>query len=360
MAIEGYPNARLEDLWVTVDDPTHVVHLRIEPGEPNRLGRVVVTGEDPLDLATGGIPGVEEGMPLARRNLDRVLGRLRSQYRAAGYSEVIVESSISQADDGQWVLTVDVQPRLQRTLREVHVEGLRHIRESVIVNGLDVQAGEKVTPEMVDQSAIDTAFFSPVDQARFRSTQVGPDQVDLEIDVIEKPRWTVEAGAGWSSERGARLQFGFRDDGLLGRGAGISFRGQWEEIQQQATLYLSLPPLPGGRWSSVANLLWYDGDSRDNRDELHRGTHRPGVETTYSIGRYHIGSGLPSVHRDRTRRQGPRRRSLDLFPITTREAIVGTQFRLDRLDNPFDPRSGWLAAWISATTHRSSGRTSTI
>ncbi len=344
MALEGYPEARLDDLWVTVNDPSHIVHLRIEPGEPNRLGRVVVTGEDPLDLATGGIPGLEQGMPLARRELDRAFGRLRSQYRAAGYSEVTVESAISESDDGEWVLTVDVQPRRQRTLREVQVGGLRHIRESVIVNGLDVQPGDTVTPENVDQSAIDTAFFSPVDQARFRSTQVGPDQVDLEIDVIEKPRWTVEAGAGWSSERGARLQFGFRDDGLLGRGAGISFRGQWEEIQQQATLYLSLPPLPGGRWSSVANLLWYDGDSRDYPDERTEERIGAGVETTYSIGRFTSVRGYLQFTETEQDVKDPRFDPLDLFPITTREAIVGTQFRLDHLDNPFDPRSGWLAA----------------
>ncbi len=344
LAMEGFPDAHLEDVWVDAEGEVHLVHLRIIPGEPVILGGVVVDGDDPLGIATDGIPGLVSGVPVDRGDIDRALGRVRSRYRAAGYSEIVVDSQFSETDGGELVLTVNLDPGRQRTLRQVHVTGLRHIRESVILNGLEVEPEDTVTPEGVDQSAIDTAFFAPVDQASLRTIEAGPNQVDLEIDITEKPRWTVEAGAGWSTERGARLQFGFRDEGLLGRGAGVSLRGQWEQTQQSATLYLSLPPLPGGRWSSVANIGWYDGDSRENRERFTEQRIGGGAETTYSIGRSMSVRGYLQFTETEQDVKDPEDDPFDFFPITTREAILGTQLRIDRLDNPFDPRSGWLTA----------------
>ena len=344
LGIEGYPEARLADIWVSVEGSDHVVHLRIDPGPPIILADVVVSGSDPLGVLTDGISGLQKGVPLDRNDLDRALGNIRSQYRAAGFAEVTLVSEISATEDDQRVVTIDLEPGPQRTVREIRVTGLRHVRESVIIEGLSIQPGETVTPEAVDQSAIDTAFFAPIDQTNFRTSEAGPNQVDLEVDVTEKPRWTVEAGAGWSTERGARLQFGFRDDGLLGRGAGIGLRAQWEEIQQQATLYLALPPLPGGRWSSVANALWYSGDSQENRDKFTEERIGLGIETTYSLTRASSARGYLRFVQSETDVKDPRDDPFDAFPVTTQESIVGTQLALDNLDNPFDPRSGWYAA----------------
>ncbi len=347
LRLEGFPDARLEDVWLTDgDDGSRWVHLRIDPGARQRLAAIEVRGEDPLGLTPEGIPGIEAGMPLNRQRIGQALSRLRSTYRAAGYSEVDIEMALEDAGDAGWFMGITLSPGTQRTLRAVEVTGLRHVREKVILGGLAIEPGEVLVPADLDTSAIRTAFFSPVERANITTRDVGANLADVTLDVAEKPRWTVEAGAGWSSERGASLQFGLRDDGLLGRGAGLSFRGLWDERQQQATLYASLPPLPGGRWSMVANFLWFSGDSRVSPDTYREEQLGGAAEATYSITDTTSVRGylrrLKTVSEHKKPWEFPPGLAPD--PVTSHETIVGSQMVWDRLDNPFDPRSGSAVA----------------
>lgn len=345
LQLEGFPAAHLEDLWLTDgDDGSRWVHLRIMPGTRQRLAQIELSGEDPLALTADGIPGIEVGMALDRRRIGQALSRVRSSYRAAGYSQVEISSRFEGDGNDGTSLVVNLEPGSQRKVRRVGVDGLRHIRETVILNGLTIEPGEVLLPSDLDTSAVRTAFFAPVERANVHTRDVGVNSADVTLEVTEKPRWTVEAGAGWSSERGASLQFGFRDDGLLGRGAGLSLRGLSDESQQQATLYASLPPLPGGRWSVVANTLWFQGDSLENPEGLKQEQRGVGVEATYrltpAISARGYGRGLWTE----TDVKDPQDPLADFFPVVTQETILGSQLIWDRLDNPFDPRKGSYAA----------------
>ncbi len=347
LRVEGYPEAKLEEVWVTDrDDGTRWVNLRIDPGPRQRLGRVEVVGEDPLGLTSGGVPDVEAGMPLDRRAIDQALGRLRSRYRAAGYPDVAVSMSLQSGDTAEPSMVVTLEPGSQRTVRQVEVTGLRYIRESVILKGLTVEPGQILLASDLDTSAVRTAFFAPVEKANVNTRDVGLNVTDVTFDVTEKTRWAVEAGAGWSTERGASVQAGFRDDGLLGRGAGLSLRTIWDERQHQATLYASLPPPPGGRWSMVGNFLWFDGDSRSSPDSFKEEQVGGAVEATYRVTDTTSLRGYLRRQRTVTELKHPEDLPPGLAPdpVTSHETIVGSQFVWDRMDNPFDPRRGSAVA----------------
>jgi len=349
VALEGFPEVRLEDIWVTDgENGSRFVHLRIHPGPRQLLDRVDVEGEDPLGLTVDGVPGIEEGMPLNRRSIGQALARLRSAYRAAGYSDVQVSTSArdDEVDGGSLVITIE--PGVQRLVGNVGVEGLRHIRESVILGGLSIEPGEVLLPSDLDTSAVRTASFSPVEKIDVSTRDVGANLTDVTLEVVEKPRWMVEAGAGWSSERGASLQAGFRDDGLLGRGAGLSLRGQLDERQQQVALWVSLPPLPGGRWSMVANTLWFEGDAREDPDRLKEEQRGAALEATYRLTPKTSIRGYGRAAWTEKNVHDPGDILAPFFPIVTQETVIGSQLVWDRLDNPFDPKEGfWAAADMS-------------
>jgi outer membrane protein assembly factor BamA len=344
---EGFPEARLEEIWVSdAGDGSRAVNLRVDPGVRLTLADVRFTGEDPLGLLADELDGIVAGMPLDRQAIGRATARVRSGYRAAGYADVEVSTSYEEVGDGEMALLLDLVPGGLRSVRRVEVMGLRHIREAVIRNGLTIEPGEVLLPVEVDTSALQTATFAPVDQANVEIREVGLNAADIFLEVTEKPRWTVEAGAGWSTERGTNLQFGLRDDGLLGRGAGLNLRGRWDERQLQFALYASLPPLPRGRWSTVANFFWYDGDSPSAPDDFLQRQLGGAIESTYTLSETTSVRGYLRRQRTFTEVKNP-----DDFPpgfapdpTTDDETIVGSQLVWDGLDNPFDPRRGGYAA----------------
>jgi translocation and assembly module TamA len=339
LTVDGFPDASLEDIWVTDDNGLRTVHFNVDAGRRLRVDRIEVVGSDPLGLIAEGVPGLTVGMPLDRSTIGQSVARVRSAYRSAGYAKVKISTAIEED-----VLSVTIDPGTQREVGEITVSGLRHIRESVIVNGLTIEPGEVLLPAELDRSAVRTAFFSPVEKADITTRDVGYNRTDVEVDVVEKDRWTVEAGAGWNSERGGNFQFGVGDDGLLGRGAGLSLRGQIDGRQRQLGVWAAVPPKPGSRWSTVANILWFDGDNREDPDRLEEERIGGAVETSYRLHPSASIRGYLRAVRSEIDVHDPRDDPFDFFPITTRETVIGSLVIWDRLDNPFDPTSGYHAA----------------
>jgi translocation and assembly module TamA len=340
LELEGFPNGSLEDVWTEDHENGRTVHLRVTPGERRRVSSIEVSGDDPLGLTADGVPGLEAGMPLNRRAVSRELTRVRSAYRRAGYTEVLVSTEVSES--GQ--LRIRLEPGSKRAVRSISVEGLRYIRESVIRNGLTIEPGEVLLPEDLDTSATRTAYFSPVERADVTTREVGINLADVTVEVEEKKRWMVEAGAGWSTERGTNLQFGWSDQGLLGRGAGLSIRGERDDRQRQAGIWVSLPPLPGGRWSTVANFFWFDGDARENPERFSDQRLGGAIETTYKVNPSTSIRGYLRTVQSEQDVKDPDDILAGFYPIETQETVVGTIGIWDRLDNPFDPQSGLYAA----------------
>jgi outer membrane translocation and assembly module TamA len=175
-----------------------------------------------------------------------------------------------------------------------------------------------------------------------RPTGTGGSIVDMEV--FEKPRWTVELGVGWDSDRGFEVRSGLRDDNLFGRGVGANLRLRWNDIEKVALLYGSLPPLPGGR-ISLGSTLGYS--ERERELDISSDIVLPfseqeslaSLDLNYRIAR---GSTLkPYLRFKRTVLEFE-----EIFlGIDLDETIVtstlGAAVLHDRFDNPFDPRSGY-------------------
>jgi len=341
----GYHEAALRDVWSeAVNEDVRRVHLDVDPGPRSMVSEIVVDGSDPLELVSAPDSGLLVGMPFDRGEIDRALSEVRSTYVENGWRSVEVRARTTELETGSWRLEVEIAPGVQRTVRDVDVTGERYIRERYLRHGIAIESGEVLMPSDLDVSVVDTATFPPVQRIDVRTVPVGPDQVDVEFEVAERPRWTVEAGGGWNSDSGAVVRYGLRDDNLFGRGFSLNLRGQWQQDQNLVLLYAILPPLPGDRLTLSSTIRWFDGDLRTNPDNFFQQRLSGSLEANYRLPNDDFLRAY--VERARTEQTFKDRDNpiADLLDSVDSESILGLQFVRDRFDNPFDPTTGYTLA----------------
>ena len=221
----GFYDAKVLDVWMDpIDSGKAEVHISVSPGERAVVESVDIVGNDPLGLTADAKFAVRPGVPLDRPAIDAATRDLRHRYVEEGYRDASARSSIERDENGSWNAEILLDPGRRRIVRNIRFTGRRDVSERVLLKGVTLAPGEVLTNEDLDRSASQIANFSPVERDSVEVTPVGNSEADVEFDVTEKRRWTLEAGGGWSTERGFGAAFGARDDNLFGRGVGLNLR----------------------------------------------------------------------------------------------------------------------------------------
>jgi translocation and assembly module TamA len=161
----------------------------------------------------------------------------------------------------------------------------------------------------------------------------------VEFDVVEKRRWTLEAGGGWSTERGFGVAFGARDDNLFGRGIGLNLRGSLDAVEKKIFLLGSIPPVPGGRLSFITTVGFTTGDDPIQPEVFNQDVKLASLEASYRLPK-NLQVGVYYRWTDTwTYEKIPD----DFFPRESdlQVGTLGTRAVIDRFDYLFDPRRGW-------------------
>jgi outer membrane protein assembly factor BamA len=336
----GYLEARvLEVSMVTVEGAKAEVHIGVEPGQRALVESVEIQGDDPLGLTTATDLAIRPGMPLDRTAIDAATRNLRNAYVEEGFRDASVRSTLERDEGGSWHAKVLLEPGRRRTVREIRFAGRRDVSEKVLLKGVTLARGDVLTDKEIDRSASRIANFSPVERDRVTVVPAGATEADLEFAVVEKKRWTLEAGGGWSTERSFGVAFGARDDNLFGRGIGLNLRGSLDSVEKRIFLLGSIPPVPGGRLSFITTLGFTTGDDPIQPDLFNQDVKLASLEASYRLPR-NLQVGVYYRWTDtRTYEKIP---DVD-FPRETdlQVGTIGTRAVVDRFDNLFDPRRGW-------------------
>jgi outer membrane protein insertion porin family len=352
LAARGYRDPeRVEVLVTHEEEASRTVVVEVEPGEPWRIARTSVTGQDPLDL--GGGLSLPAGATVDRGRIESLASRVRRQYRAEGWGEADVQTAI-EADpaSGDAAVRWSIQPGVRTRLDSVEVEGLRHLDPALVERVLDLGDGGSISLETLDEAAGMLATFPPVERVELvtEPTSVSGRRVTIHID--EKPRWGVEVGGSWNSDFGLGFRTGIRDENLFGRGLSFYLGGRWQERALDSRMVLALPPRPGGRMG-LGLTLEYSETPRPVESiidvEIEDRVGQVTFDARWQILRKSLVRGYVRFSRTRTLEVDPE----GPFPIddVSKLGIVGTQWITDLLDNPIDPRSGsYIAADLSTAT----------
>ena len=349
LSLEGYVEptvrrVRLEKL----EQHRTLVHLEVAHGGRAVVGDVVVIGRDPLRAVMLDDLPITVGMPARGGALAAVERRLRDVYRDEGYTEVEVEGRIVGEGELREVV-LEIDPGRQHRVAEVRIGGRRHISESLLRKGIVLEEGDLVRPRTINRSIVQLAGFAPIARVDVETEDAGPGEVDFDIHVTERPRWTVGAGARWSADTGLLGLFDLRDDGLFQRGFSLNLRGLVGSERTSLGLIGSLPRAPGGRWSTSLTLSYRDVPSITEPDRVQEKSRSASVEATVRL-RESLAMRGYYLFDDRVSS------SLAVDPLPSgerrvRQTTLGWQAIINRLDDPLDPRRGYyLAADVGWST----------
>lgn len=347
----GYRDARLADLEVEpAEKRAERLVLSVESGEVEKISDVRLEGEDPLGALVARAQEIRGGERLDLKRIERVASTVRNRYREAGYANAEVRVLTEVVEDHLWRVTYRMEPGQKVEVATAKVSGARHLRDTTLQKGLKVEEGTVFRATDLDETVVNLATFPPVERVDVLISPRGLTGTDIEFEVTEKPRWTLDLGAGHSSERGAQGMFGIGDRNLFGRGISLNLRGRVDRVENLYLLYASIPTRPGGRLTFTSTLRYFEGESEIDPDFLSE--EERSISLGASLGLGSLSSGINSAvlrsyyrfKRIHTFEKEPDPFAFFPIDITTDVATLGVQFIRNAFDNPFDPSQGYLVA----------------
>ena len=180
-------------------------------------------------------------------NADQVATTIKAftdYYGNFGYAFARVEpkTEIDRATN-RVVITLEGDPQRRVYVRRINVAGNTTTRDEVIRREFrQLESawydGDKIrrSRDRVDR----LGYFKEVTMDTL-DVAGAPDQVDLVVNVAEKPTGTLSMGLGFSSSDGVGLQFGFRQDNAFGSGNSLGVELNTSKYNQTAVFSTTNP-----------------------------------------------------------------------------------------------------------------------
>ena len=341
VATEGYFSAQVVASIDRGRQPWTVV-LKIEPGPRTRVSQLDLRFTGPAaddESARDLLQRIRRGWSLRRGELFRQASWDEAKEQAVRelaswrYAAARVAASEALIDPGaaSAALSVEIQSGPAFHFGAVEVIGAQRYPEQLVRNLSPVNRGDVYEREklLVYQRRLqETGYFA---SAR---VDVEPDPVQAEsapvrVAVIEGNSQNVEAGIGYSTDTGARLELRYADVDLLDSAWRLRTVLRLDQKFQNLQLDFDSPPRSDGSWNNLFARARQSDIQNESTSELAFGVaHNWGLERTPS-------ALTLSAHIEEQRVAG------DL--ADHRNALyVGYRHTFRRTDDPVSPRSGYL------------------
>lgn len=334
LSTEGYFTPTVE---IDGDPPA----LAIEPGPRAVIGRVDIEFEGAVAEAERAERRDElrrswrlaEGQPFrqsdwssAKQNL---LDTLTSRDYAAG---ALIES---QAEVDAAAARVDLRLRFDSgpafRFGDIEATGLALHDLDLVRRYSTVRAGDPYSTDAL--LAFERALLS---SPYFGSAQISVDRdpaaaaaTPVRVAVVESSSRRLSFGAGLSSNTGYRAEVAWSDNNLFKRSWLFNTSVRLEQLRQIAFADVLLPPAADGYRDSFGALA-------ENADIQDLVTKRVGIGAV----RARIRGNIEIRHSISLQRE---QREIDGFVTSTQKSLaLNTSWTWREVDDPFDPRSGWV------------------
>jgi translocation and assembly module TamA len=340
-ATEGYFSARV-DLAIEERADQWVVRLALSPGQ-----RAIV--ED-VDILIGGPASADEqarallarvrerwtlrrGQPFRQEDWEtakRAAVRELSSWRYAAARIARSEARVDPAA-GRAKLLVELDSGPPYRFGELRIGGVRRYPDQLVENFSPFRAGDVYDRDQLlvyQRRLLESGYFVSV-QADIDPAEGKPEGSPVRVAVIEANTQHVEAGIGYSTDAGPRLELRYSDQDIFDSAwrfhSGLRLDDKIRNLQAD----VDSPPRPGGRWNSFFARSRETDIQNETTTEVAAGvSHNWGAELAPS-------ALLLSAHVEEQRLAGER--------IDGRHAIYGgfrRSFR--RTDDFVAPRSGYM------------------
>jgi len=333
----GLPTAELSD-----DKKWFIVTYTVMEGEPFTIGEIGFRGntvfEDP-ELREG--LKMKDGEIFQRQKIRDEITRLNDLYGSKGYAFADVSPSVTpNAEDRTATIILTIKEGEMMRIRQINIHGNEKTKDNVIRREIRVDEQDVIdTPSLKRsfQRLNNLNFFETVE---ILPAQVGPDKVDLNVRVKEKPTGQFSIGGGFSTLDKLVAIADITEGNLGGNGWMGRIRGQ---LGQQRTLGLitfrnpylndSLTSMQLDLYSSQTNYITYFEKKK-------------GTSITFGRWLSEYATGSFSLFAEQLDYSNPTADAPELILSQLgKQSTTGfrTSLSRDTRDYYLDPRTGWRA-----------------
>ena len=340
-ATEGYFLPRVE---LAIDEGVEpwIVRLTLEPGDRTSVGEVDLrfsgpANDDPRAAAifrrVRETWGLRRGEPFRQAEWDAAKRRAVRELSAYRYAAARVAESRAVVDPQarRASLSVELASGPPYRFGEVRVVGTRRYSDALVENLSPFRAGEHYDRDKLlvyQRRLLETGYFVSV-QADVEPEEANPEAALVRVAVLEAPRHHVEAGIGYNTDVGLRLDLRYNNQDLLDSAWRFRSALRLDDKISSVQFDFDSPPRRGGRWNSFFVRARETDIQNERTTELAGGFgHNWGAELTPS-------SLLVSAHSETQRVAGD--------VADDRHAVYfGHRRTLRRTDDFVSPREGYL------------------
>jgi len=257
----GYLRVEVGEPVVVAEKQGLTVTVPIQEGQRFRVGKLEITGDDTVDLAAlHELLELKEGDIFNRSFLTEDVARLTEFYADRGFyfANVTPLSNLSASTE-----IVDVTFQVRKGplyfIRNIDVSGNTLTVDSVVRREVPIVEGQLYSQRavMLARGRIERlGFFEEVD-LRMEPTD-DPEQLDMNVTVVERPTGSFSFGAGYSSQDGIVVTGALAQANLFGRGYNAQFSADVGGQTQRFFLSLQDPYVFGSEFSLGGTLFRTD------------------------------------------------------------------------------------------------------
>lgn len=261
-ATEGYFSAQVEHEIERAAQPW-VVRVRVEPGPRTEVGEVELRFSGPLGADSRGaeiMKRVRDTWPLrprepfrqadwdaAKRRALRELSSFRYAGAKIASSRALVDPQTQRA-----ALRVELESGPPFRFGELRVTGTRRYDDAVVENLAPFRPGDNYDRDkllLYQRRLLESGYVVSV-QADVEPEEANPEAAVVRVAIIEAPKHHVEAGIGYSTDAGPRLEFRYSNQDVFDSAWRLRNALRYDDKIKSLQLDLDSPPQPRGRWTS--------------------------------------------------------------------------------------------------------------
>ncbi|TCL09267.1 Beta-barrel assembly machine subunit BamA [Shimia isoporae] len=260
---------------------SYFLTFNVEEGQQFKFGDITAVSEiDGVDaLPYLEVLRLKPGVVYSPSLIENSISRMEKRALREGHDFLRVDPRITRNDRD---LTLNVEFALVKGPRifveRIDVEGNTTTLDKVIRNQFRIVEGDPFNPREIRESAERIralGFFGNVDVNAREGTS--PDQVIVDVDVVEQPTGSLSFGGTYSTNDGFGLVVRFNERNFLGRGQqfGLSFSTSSDLVDYG--LNFREPNFLGRNVSAGVNLSFVENDNSETRFTNTVGEFKPSV-----------------------------------------------------------------------------------
>ncbi len=237
----GYRDAQILDdvIWYSEDKKRMFIQIKIEEGNRYYFGDVHFSetelfSEETLKRQLLFSPGEVFNQKKYEVSIQERLGSL---YYDQGYIYAEIQANEEPAGGDTLDIRININPGNQFDVRKINITGNTKTREKVIRRELVIKPGDTFNVSKLRRSMREVIILNFFSDVQPDVEDINDKQVDLWIDVEEKPTDQANVSAGYSEQDGVIGAIGFSAPNLFGTGQRLSL--DWNFGQQYGSFSIS-------------------------------------------------------------------------------------------------------------------------